>query len=75
MVTVHGRTVKQNKNYCGESNGDMIRDIASELSVPVVANGGIETSTEALHLMARTGVRHLNSLHLTPRHLTSRHVK
>jgi tRNA-dihydrouridine synthase len=42
MITVHGRTIKQNKQRCGESNRQIIRAIKQSLNIPVVANGGIE---------------------------------
>lgn len=55
LLTVHGRTLKQNKNFCGASNGDIIADINRELAIPVCANGGVETTLDALRLMDHTG--------------------
>jgi len=55
LVCLHGRTVKQNKNLCGAPDWDVIRAVNEALEIPVVANGGIETSADALRLLEHTG--------------------
>jgi tRNA-dihydrouridine synthase 1 len=42
MLTVHGRTRDMIKERLGPNDFDMIRRIKEELSIPVIANGGIE---------------------------------
>lgn len=42
VLTVHGRTKEQNKETTGNCNWDAIKLIKSSLSIPVIANGGIE---------------------------------
>jgi len=42
LLTVHGRTVKQSKTEAGAADWEAIRILKSELSIPVIANGGIE---------------------------------
>jgi tRNA-dihydrouridine synthase 1 len=41
MLTVHGRTRKQNKEKVGSCNWDIIKKIKETVGMPVVANGGI----------------------------------
>ena len=54
-VAVHGRTVKQNKHLCGASNGAAAAAVNAALEVPVILNGGIETSADALELLRTSG--------------------
>lgn len=56
MLTVHGRTVDQNKLYTGSANWNIIRDIKNSLRIPVIANGGISSRQDALRCIAETGV-------------------
>jgi tRNA-dihydrouridine synthase 1 len=55
-VTLHGRTVKQNKNLCGACDWSAIGEVAAALSIPVVGNGGIETTRDAVSLLRTTSV-------------------
>eukprot|EP00613_Pedinella_sp_CCMP2098_P040752 CAMPEP_0171799304 /NCGR_PEP_ID=MMETSP0991-20121206/71047_1 /TAXON_ID=483369 /ORGANISM="non described non described, Strain CCMP2098" /LENGTH=354 /DNA_ID=CAMNT_0012410683 /DNA_START=281 /DNA_END=1344 /DNA_ORIENTATION=- len=55
MLTLHGRTLKQNKNYCGSTDMDTIRRVNAALAIPVVANGGVETTLDALRILRFTG--------------------
>jgi len=55
MLTLHGRTVKQNKQMCGASDWNAIKRVKDALEVPVVGNGGVETTLDALKLMEFTG--------------------
>ena len=41
MITVHGRTRKQNKELVGKCDWEAIRKIKSLVQVPVISNGGI----------------------------------
>ena len=53
MVTVHGRTREQ--GYKGEAEYDTIAEVKSRLSIPVVANGDIDSPRKAAEVLARTG--------------------
>eukprot|EP01034_Spumella_vulgaris_P031916 gene31916-39432_t len=54
LLTVHGRTATQNKQHCGEASWDAICAIKQSLSIPVVANGGIDSLAAAQHCLAAT---------------------
>jgi tRNA-dihydrouridine synthase 1 len=43
VLTVHGRTKYQNKNLVGTSNWDAIKIIKEATSLPIIANGSIES--------------------------------
>jgi tRNA-dihydrouridine synthase B len=53
MVTVHGRTREQ--GYQGVAEYDTVRAVKAALSIPVVANGEIETHEKARAVLAATG--------------------
>jgi len=53
MVTVHGRTREQ--GYGGQAEYDTIAAVKAALSVPVVANGDIDSPQKAREVLARTG--------------------
>ena len=55
MLTVHGRTVDNNKLFVGAVNWDIIGKIKQAVSIPVVANGGIATRADALRCLDETG--------------------
>lgn len=40
-LTVHGRTKEEKKEFQGTCNWALIKRIKEELSIPVIANGGI----------------------------------
>ena len=51
-VCVHGRTVHQNKQLCGASNGDVARQV---LTVAISARKHVETTSICACLSTRTG--------------------
>jgi tRNA-dihydrouridine synthase B len=53
MITVHGRTREQ--GYKGEAEYDTIAAVKAALSIPVVANGDIDTPRKARDVLALTG--------------------
>jgi len=53
MITVHGRTREQ--GYKGEAEYDTIAAVKAAVSVPVVANGDIDSPQKALQVLQRTG--------------------
>jgi len=52
IITVHGRTVKQ--MYKGQTNYDEIAKIKSSLSIPVLANGDIDSYQKAREVLDYT---------------------
>jgi tRNA-dihydrouridine synthase B len=54
MITVHGRSREQ--GYQGQAEYDTVAAVKAALSVPVVANGDIDTPEKARHVLATTGV-------------------
>lgn len=55
MLTIHGRRVEENKLFTGAADWNIIRKVVEALEIPVVANGGIETHSDALRCLAETG--------------------
>ncbi|MBQ0944247.1 tRNA dihydrouridine synthase DusB [Ideonella sp. 4Y16] len=53
MVTVHGRTREQ--GYSGQAEHDTVAAVKAALSIPVVANGDIDSPETAAAVLARTG--------------------
>lgn len=53
MITVHGRT--RDKIYAGEPNYEEIAKAKNVATVPIIANGGIFTKTDAEIMMEKTG--------------------
>ena len=53
MITVHGRT--RDQGYKGQAEYDTIAEVKKNVSVPVVANGDIDTPAKALMVMEHTG--------------------
>ena len=56
-VTVHGRTRRQ--FYAPPVNFDIIREVKSALTVPVIGNGDICGAKSALHMLEYTGCDYL----------------
>uniref|UniRef100_M4BQW3 tRNA-dihydrouridine(16/17) synthase [NAD(P)(+)] n=1 Tax=Hyaloperonospora arabidopsidis (strain Emoy2) TaxID=559515 RepID=M4BQW3_HYAAE len=55
LLTVHGRTKEMNKTAVGAINWDIIRRIKEQLSIPVIANGGVETHEDIARCLEATG--------------------
>ena len=53
MITVHGRT--RDQGYKGQAEYDTIAEVKNNVSIPVVANGDIDTPQKALQVMKHTG--------------------
>jgi len=53
-LAVHGRT--RDQQYMGFAEYDTIAEIKSQLSIPVVANGDIDSPQKAAFVLAQTGV-------------------
>jgi tRNA-dihydrouridine synthase B len=53
MVTVHGRTREQ--GYKGRAEYDTIRAVKQALTIPVVANGDVDSPQKALEVLQLTG--------------------
>lgn len=54
MLTLHGRT--RADGYSGEAEYETISAVKASVSIPVVANGDIDTPAKAKFVLARTGV-------------------
>jgi tRNA-dihydrouridine synthase B len=53
MITVHGRTRMQ--FYEGKANWDAIRRVRDAISVPLIANGDVETADDVRHIVETSG--------------------
>ncbi|MEZ5645756.1 MAG: tRNA dihydrouridine synthase DusB [Burkholderiaceae bacterium] len=53
MLTVHGRTREQ--GYSGQAEHDTVAGIKSRVSIPVVANGDIDSPQQARAVLRQTG--------------------
>ncbi|NDC61645.1 MAG: tRNA dihydrouridine synthase DusB [Betaproteobacteria bacterium] len=53
MITVHGRTREQ--GYSGQAEYDSIAQVKAAVSIPVVANGDIDSPRKALEVLQVTG--------------------
>ena len=52
-LAIHGRT--RNQHYTGEAEYDTIAAIKAQLSIPVIANGDIDSPQKAAFVLAHTG--------------------
>lgn len=52
MLTIHGRT--RQDGFSGEAEYETIRDIKSQISIPVIANGDITSVEKARHVLEMT---------------------
>ncbi len=53
MITIHGRTRMQ--FYTGKADWDAIRAVRDVISVPLVANGDVATTSDAHEILRRSG--------------------
>ena len=53
LVTIHGRTRMQ--FYEGKADWDAIRPVRDAISVPLIANGDVDTPEDAMEILARSG--------------------
>jgi tRNA-dihydrouridine synthase B len=53
MITVHGRTRMQ--FYEGKADWDAIRAVRDVLTIPLVANGDVDTADDAVEILRRSG--------------------
>ena len=53
LLTLHGRTREQ--GFKGRADWDAIAAVKAALTIPVIANGDINTPTDAIACLARTG--------------------
>ena len=56
MLTVHGRTKEQNKQYVGAADWGIIKHVRNSVSIPVLANGGIGSYGDIQKCIDITGV-------------------
>ncbi|CAM9155408.1 unnamed protein product, partial [Ectocarpus fasciculatus] len=56
MLTVHGRTKEQNKQFVGAADWGIIKHVRNSVSIPVVANGGIGSYGDIQKCIDITGV-------------------
>lgn len=52
-IMVHGRTAEQ--KYMGEADWEAIKEVAESVSIPVVANGDVDSAQKAQELLEKTG--------------------
>eukprot|EP01126_Amoeba_proteus_P039304 TRINITY_DN4138_c0_g1_i1.p1 TRINITY_DN4138_c0_g1~~TRINITY_DN4138_c0_g1_i1.p1 ORF type:complete len:151 (+),score=27.41 TRINITY_DN4138_c0_g1_i1:555-1007(+) len=55
MLVVHGRTKEQKREKMGRANWDLIKKIKQSLSIPVIANGGLEKFSDIERCLEYTG--------------------
>lgn len=53
FLTVHGRTKDQR---CEPVNLDAVRTVKDSVSIPVIANGDIQSTNDAKKVLEKTGV-------------------
>jgi tRNA-dihydrouridine synthase len=55
LLTIHGRTVDNSKLYIGPCDWDIIKKVKETLRIPVIANGGISSRSDAIRCLEYTG--------------------
>jgi tRNA-dihydrouridine synthase len=57
MITVHGRTLHEKKQYVREANWTVLKDIKeSGVTIPIVANGGVSCYADVIKCLEETKV-------------------
>ena len=56
LLCIHGRTRLENKNKCGPSDWDAIKNIKSNVNIPVLANGSMESIKDIQNCIEYTNV-------------------
>jgi tRNA-dihydrouridine synthase 1 len=54
MLTVHGRTIQEKKQFVKEANWSIIKQIKESINIPVVANGGISCYADVVRCLEET---------------------
>jgi tRNA-dihydrouridine synthase len=54
FLTIHGRTLRENKTLTGPCNIQAIRQVVEWLDIPVIANGGIESPDDVQSVLQQT---------------------
>jgi tRNA-dihydrouridine synthase 1 len=61
ILTIHGRTKEQNKDYVGEANWDIIKKIRTIIKIPIFCNGGIYNYADVEKCLEYTKVQGIMS--------------
>lgn len=54
-LAFHGRLKEQKKQFVGAADWGIIKEVKAAVSIPVVANGGIESLSDAMRCVSATG--------------------
>ena len=57
LITIHGRKASSDKS--GEINYELISEVVKNVTIPVIANGGIFSSEDVLNMLTHTGACHV----------------
>eukprot|EP01029_Cantina_marsupialis_P030355 TRINITY_DN81931_c0_g1_i1.p1 TRINITY_DN81931_c0_g1~~TRINITY_DN81931_c0_g1_i1.p1 ORF type:complete len:375 (+),score=121.01 TRINITY_DN81931_c0_g1_i1:30-1154(+) len=55
LITIHGRTKEQKKDWTGKCDWEKINTLRQAVSIPVVANGGIENYDDVDRCLEKSG--------------------
>lgn len=57
ILTIHGRTKEQNKDYVGEANWEIVKKIRNIIKIPMFCNGGIYKFDDVIKCLNFTQVQ------------------